>query len=356
MVWTADIISYTETEAGEKEGTVMKKNGNFSVRWMAAGLAAAVMLGFGGCGGSSGGKSMYLAEPQAMATNEAYYSEGDVNYGYDAMSMDMAAADGMTEGYNSAASQKSDSSAYLDARKLIKTVNLDVETQEFDGLLNALETQVEQLGGYIESMNTYNGSRYSYSGREATRTSNLTVRIPQKELSGFVDAVSAAGNVVSRSENVEDVTLSYVDIESRKKSLETELERLQSFLEKAESLEDIITLEDRMSTVRYQLESMASQLRTYDNKVDFATVYMSIREVKEFTPVEEETAWERLTGGFMESLKNVKDGFVEFFIWIVVHIPYLAVWAVVILIIVVAIKLIIRRNRRKKAEKTKVEE
>ncbi|MDE6015486.1 MAG: DUF4349 domain-containing protein [Acetatifactor sp.] len=334
----------------------MKKNRNFGVRWMAAGLAAAVMLGFGGCGsGSPSGKNMYLAEPQAMATNDAYYSEESVNYGYDAMNMDMAAADSMTEGYSSASVQKADSSAYFDTRKLIKTVNLDVETQEFDGLLNSLEAQVEQLGGYIESMNTYNGSRYSYSSREATRTSNLTVRIPQKELSGFVDAVSAAGNVVSRSENVEDVTLSYVDIESRKKSLETELERLQSFLEKAESLEDIITLEDRMSTVRYQLESMASQLRTYDNKVDFATVYMSIREVKELTPVEEETAWERLTGGFMESLKDVKDGFVEFFIWIVVHIPYLAVWAAVILIIVVVIKLIIRRNRRKKAEKTKVE-
>lgn len=356
MVWTAGVISYTETEAGEKEGTVMKKNRNFGVRWMAAGLAAAVMLGFGGCGsGSPSGKSMYLSDPQAMATNEAYYSEESVNYGYDAMNMDMAAADSMTEGYSSASAQKANSSAYFDTRKLIKTVNLDVETQEFDGLLNSLEAQVEQLGGYIESMNTYNGSRYSYSSREATRTSNLTVRIPQKELSGFVDAVSAAGNVVSRSENVEDVTLSYVDIESRKKALETELERLQSFLEKAESLEDIITLEDRMSTVRYQLESMASQLRTYDNKVDFATVYMSIREVKELTPVEEETAWERLTGGFMQSLENVKDGFVEFFIWIVVHIPYLAVWAAVILIIVVVIKLIIRRNRRKKAEKTKVE-
>lgn len=339
------------------------KNRNFCVKWMAAGLGAALALSLTACG-SANDKS-FAPGISASEQQEVSYSSESVNYGYDSVDMNTSAANGgaefsgMDEGYSVEPAEKADNSAYFDSRKLIRTVNLDVETQEFDGLLDALEAQVEQLGGYIESMNTYNGSRYSYSNsysgsysnREAARNSNLTVRIPQKQLSGFVDAVSAAGNVVSRTENVEDVTLSYVDIESRKKALETELERLQSFLERAESLEDIITLEDRMSTVRYQLESMASQLRTYDNKVDFATVYLSIREVKELTPVEEETAWERLTGGFMESLENVKDGFVEFFIWIVVHIPYLAVWAVVILIIVVVIKLIIRRSRRKKAAK-----
>ena len=68
----------------------------------------------------------------------------------------------------------------------------------------------------------------------------------------------------------------------------------------------IITLEDRMSTVRYQLESMESQLRTYDNMVDYSTVHMNIQEVKELTPVieEEETAWERFVNGFKESLKD----------------------------------------------------
>lgn len=328
-----------------------KTGKGFDIRRVTAGLALAAVLGLTACGANN--KALVAGEtsaPQAM--NQSAYSES-VNYGYDAVNMNGMAADAMEESYTGSSAQKTDNSAYYDARKLIRTVNLDVETQEFDGLLDALEAQVEQLGGYIESMNTYNGSRYS--GRETVRTSNLTVRIPQDRLNSFVDAVSAAGNVISRAENVEDVTLSYVDMESRKKALETELERLQSFLERAESLEDIITLEDRMSTVRYQLESMASQLRTYDNKVDFATVYMSIQEVKEFTPVEEETAWERLAGGFMESVEDVKDGFVDFFIWIVVHLPYLAVWAVVIWIIVVVIRLIIRGRQKKKAKRNAVQ-
>ena len=102
-------------------------------------------------------------------------------------------------------------------------------------------------------------------------------------------------------------------MESHKKTLETEQERLMALLEQAESLEDILTLEKYLSDVRYQLERMESQLRTYDNLVDYTTVHMYITEVKELTPEppeEEETPGQRLVNGFMESLEDVKDGLI----------------------------------------------
>ncbi|MCM1090586.1 MAG: DUF4349 domain-containing protein [Butyrivibrio sp.] len=244
-------------------------------------------------------------------------------------------------------------SAVNDSRKLIRTVNLDVETKEFDQMLAEIEEQVAKLNGYIEQMDTYNGSKYS--GSLNNRSSDLTVRVPKQSLDTFLKTVDDTGNIVSRTESVEDVTLDYVDTESRKSSLLVEQERLLSFLEKAESLEDIITLEERLSEVRYQLERMESRLRTYDNKVDYATVYMSIREVKELTPPpveeEEETVWERLSNGFMENLIDVKDGIVDFFVWIVVDIPYLVIWAVRIAVIVFIVRLIIRYRRKRNAAK-----
>lgn len=312
---------------------------------MAAGLSAAMVLSFAACGSADDGgmiSSLYGSKDGMSYATEEYALD---SYGYEAGETYAEPGD-MADGNSGSTAQKVDNSAYYDERKLIKTVNLDVETKEFDLLLAAIEEQVENLGGYIENMNTYNGSRYTYA--EPTRSSSLTVRIPRNQLSGFLDAVSEAGNVVSRSENVEDVTLSYMDMESRKKSLETEQERLLALLEVADNLEDILTIEERLSNVRYQLESMESQLRTYDNKVDFSTVYMSIREVKELTPVVEETTGERLANGFMQSLTNVKDGLVNFFVWFVIHIPYLVVWAVVIFVIVMIVKLIRRRSRNRK--------
>ena len=86
-----------------------------------------------------------------------------------------------------------------------------------------------------------------------------------------------------------------------------------------------------------------------DNQVQFSTVYLSISEVKELTPVEEveETAWQRISEGFMHSLRSIGHGFAEFGIWFVIHIPQLAIWAAVI----TAIVLLIKRHRKKKAAK-----
>ena len=230
-------------------------------------------------------------------------------------------------------------------RKLIKTVNLSAETREFEQAMTTLETQVRQLGGYIETMETYNGSRYS--GYRNTRYSNMTVRIPRENLTDFLETVSGMCNVTRRNEEVRDVTLSYVDIESRRDTLRTEQERLLSFLEKAETVQEIITLEERLSDVRYQLESMEARLRTIDNQVDYATVNLNISEVQELTPVEEQTAWEKIAEGFMGSLGDIGDGFVNFGIWFAISAPHFVVWAIIITVIVVIIRKVHRRNKEK---------
>lgn len=228
------------------------------------------------------------------------------------------------------------------ARKLIETVTLEVETKEFEQMMSALELQIQSLGGYIESMNTYNGSRYS--GRSGSRYADMTIRIPQQEMKGFLETVSEAGNIVRRSDKVEDVTLSYVDMESRRNTLRTEQERLLAFLDRAETVEEIIALEERLSNVRYQLESMESQLRTIDNLVDYSTVYLNVSEVQELTPVEEPTVWERVRDGFDDSLYHIWNSALELGIWFVVHIPYILLWGALL----AAVILILRGRRRKR--------
>ena len=181
-------------------------------------------------------------------------------------------------------------------RKLIKRVSLDVETNMFDELMNNLETKITSLGGYIESSNTWNGSSYYQS--TAARNSNLTVRIPKDKLDSFVEEIGNQSNIISKEERVEDVTLQYVDMESHKSALLVEQERLLELMSQAESIDDIITIESRLSDVRYQLESMESQLRTYDNLIDYATISISISEVVRFTPQPTQTTWEKIKEGF----------------------------------------------------------
>lgn len=312
----------------------------------AACLAAAMILALTGCG--SADKSAPLSLQSGYSMNSAVMKDSAMSEA--ATEMDMGIYE--SESVESTSASVGESAAAADSqRKLIKTVNMTVETKEYDTLMSTLTDRVETLGGYIERMDAYNGS--SYSNYRSARNASLTIRIPKDKLDSFLETVSSVGNVISRSDNVEDVTLTYVDLESHKEALEVEQERLLTYLEQAETLEDMITLESRLSSVRYQLESMESQLRTFDNQVDYSTVYINIEEVKELTPVpvDEPTRWERLTEGFVESLKDVGNGILDFLIWIVVHLPYFAVWAVVIIGIILIVKGIRKHSKKKKAKK-----
>ena len=212
-------------------------------------------------------------------------------------------------------------------QKLIKTIRMDAETENLDALLPQVMTQIDALGGYVENQELYNGSSYnSYRSRSAS----LTIRIPAEQLNGFVENVKGVSNVVSYNESTENVTLRYVSTESRMKALQTEEARLLEFMEQAETMADLLEIEARLTDVRYELENVTSQLRLYDNQVDYATIYLNIEEVQEYTPVEEPTFWERITEGFSDSLDGLKDGAVDFVVWIIANSPYLVVYGVIL--------------------------
>jgi len=155
---------------------------------------------------------------------------------------------------------------------------------------------------------------------------------------------------------VQDVTLSYVDLESRKEVLLVEQERLLAFLEQAETMEDIIVLEERLSEIRYEIESKESQLRTYDNKVTYSTVYLNVQEVKELTPVKEETAWERISNGFLQIVEDIVEGVTNFFIELLIMTPYILLWTVVIALAIFAIRKYSKHSLKKKQKKLEAKE
>ncbi len=307
-------------------------------------LMMAVLL-LSGCGGSSKSE-MAMEAPAAMEEALEY------EYATDDIYMDtMPEEEAMEEAAAEEGAQTSAPEVKAESRKLIKTVNMNVETETFDTLMETVRTKTEGMGGYVESSNVFNGSQYYGKNN---RNASLTLRIPVEKLDEFLSTVSENTNVISRDENVKDVTLQYVDMKSRKDALETEHDRLLTLLEQAETVEDIITIEGRLSEVRYQMESMESQLRTLENQVSYSTVYLYIEEVVKYTPVKELGTWEKITTGFSASLYDVGRGIKNFVIDLIINIPYIVVWAIVIVVAVFVIRFIIKFRKKaavKKEEK-----
>ena len=230
-------------------------------------------------------------------------------------------------------------------QKLIRKIWLEAETEDMNTLLSSVEKRIAELSGYVEGRQVRNGS--AYSGKRY-RYAELTVRIPAEKLDSFVSDVSNASNITSSRETTDDVTLSYVEYESKVTALETEQTRLLELLEKAETMGDILQIQERLTQIREQLEKWKSQLRVYDNMVNYGTVYLNITEVTEYTPVTQpKTIWERMGAGIKDSWQDMVEGLENALVFFVVALPHLLPWAV----IGVPVVILLIKRRQKKAKK-----
>ena len=289
-------------------------------------MSLLLVFALAGCGGSS--KSEMAMEDYAAGSN---------NYSASYDKVEEAAV--MTA--ETKAQLSEDAAASQSGRKLIKEVDMSIETKHFDDFVANLQAEVEAVGGYLEN-SSIGGVSYNSSGNN--RSAWFTARIPVDCLESFVSKVGENGNITNISRNVRDITLEYVDVEGRIVTLEAELERLNELLEQAASLEDILSIEARISDVRYELESYQSQMNTYNNQIDYSTVYINVFEVAVISANRNESIWDQIRSGFEDSMYGVVQMIREVFVGLITSIPYIVVFGAVVL---AAVKLIRRRKKKK---------
>lgn len=221
-----------------------------------------------------------------------------------------------------------DLASKVDSRKYIRTFRYYLETLEYDKTVSDLEQMVDLHFGFFESSESEGGGIHDSYYR---RSASYTIRIPKEKVDAFTKGLAGIGNVVNKSSFTEDVTGQYADTEARIKTLEVQEERLLAILEQADNLEYIIELERELSDVRYQIESYSSSFRYLQDQINYSTVYVDLREVKEETVFEEEpeTFFEKMGEGFMDSVENVIDFFANLILWLTTNSPVFLLLAVI---------------------------
>lgn len=240
-------------------------------------------------------------------------------------------------------------------RKIVRTFQFTLETQDFDTLLSRIQSSARDTGGYLENFTVSDRASSRSSGSsKGLRSADITARIPQEKVDGFCAGLEQDGNVIYRSEEAEDITLSYSDVKARCDSLRQEQGRLQELMESAETIEDLITLQERLSQVSYQIESYESQLRTYDSSVDYSTVSISITEVEVLMPTAQSFTG-RVQQGFSRSLDNIAIGLVNFAVWFLAFSPYLLLMALPAAVVLLVIFVPKRRRKNRRAQAAPVQ-
>ena len=277
----------------------------------------------------------YLAKEEAAMPAEEPMAAYDEAYGLSATAVQTA------PGGSDAPSQR--------PGKIIYSSNVQVETTDFEGTLAKLDKMVADFGGWVES-SSVSGSNYADRSRGSVsrRSASFTLRIPSERFQELMSSLSDLGNVPYSHIYSENVTAQYYDVQARLTAYTAQEQRLLEMMELAESVEDVIILEDRLTEVRYRIESLQSSLNNWDRQVSFSSVYLDISEVQEYSPEPQvqPSYGERLSRALKSGWKDFTDFCQDLLLLIAGSLPGLILFAAVITAVVLAVR---RRRKARRA-------
>lgn len=298
-------------------------------------------------------ESLYVNTQQEDTKDSVWYVDAQTrgsagnNYGYSSKSTaayDSAEPEEAAENSAAASGKKSDYNAIADAssRKLIRDATLEIETEKYDDFTSELNKAILKSGGYVQS-SSESGNTYNYTN---SRFMQMTVRIPAENLDTFLNSVSTIATVTSKEISVKEITGQYISTQSRIKALEAEYDALLNILKKADKVEDLITLQDRLTSVNAELERNKTTLKTYDEQIAYSTVTMSIDEVQRVTTTtENRTFGQELRSRLSDNLYDISEGARSFALWFISSLPYILIFAVIAVVVLIIVRHILKGKK-----------
>jgi hypothetical protein len=154
-------------------------------------------------------------------------------------------------------------------RKIVQTTDIDVQVKEVPRSFQDIVRIATTAGGFVASS--------TFSNADKQQIADLTIRVPADQYQSVLAQVRGMGNVATEKSDANDATQEYTDLQARLRTLEATEQRYLDLLAKAETVPDILTLQDRLDSVRGQIEQVQGRINLLDHLTDLATITVHLR-------------------------------------------------------------------------------
>lgn len=176
-------------------------------------------------------------------------------------------------------------------RKIIRTARLELEVEDVSAAVAEVENVALAAGGFVSGSNVFIEEASELEGEDdgaprRTQTATVTIRVPAEAYRSVVSQLRGiAEEVKSESSEASEVTEEYTDLQARLRNLEATEAQLLGLLTKAETISDILTVQDRINSVRLNIEQVQGRINLLDSLTDLATITVQLAT---FVPLAEE--------------------------------------------------------------------
>lgn len=160
-------------------------------------------------------------------------------------------------------------------KQIIKTARLVYEVKKLQEANQKVDSLVKRMGGYISSSNQNNHSQ--------RHELDLILRIPSRNFDGLMNALGTLPERVDhKSVEARDVTEQYVDLRSRLQTKKKVAKRYQELLQKANTVKEILEVEEKLRYLQEEIEAKEGQLRYLTHQVGYSTIHLDLYEVQKY--------------------------------------------------------------------------
>jgi len=227
-------------------------------------------------------------------------------------------------------------------RKVIRNASLSLEVPEYQEAFDKISNVATQYQGYVVSGSSYTDEEGNISG------GYISIRVAANSLDTALENISALGKVQSSGFSGQDVTTQYYDNEARLKQYRVQEQSLLKIMEKAKTVQDILSVETELTRVRSEIESLEGQMRYLTELTDLASIDVSLTTPAKDTQGVSLGDWSdlgsRIAAGFISSINWLINGFANLIILGGYVLPIL----VLILVVVFGWKRIVAVRKNKK--------
>lgn len=231
--------------------------------------------------------------------------------------------------------------------KIIRSATREIETDDFEADYQNVENLVGDYDGVLEG-NNITGKPIE-PGQQTGRVCAITARIPVDDLDAFLESLDALGTVTYQSEEAQDISSAYYDVDTRLTTYKAQRDRLNEMIADAQSVSDLIEIEDKLYQVQADIDSLEGRLRGWDGQVSKSQVNITLTEVAQRDVVQPISGdlGERAKVGFYDSI-NWLRGFLQDMAVLLATIAPQLIIAVPLIVLICVIVHVVRRRKRKK--------
>jgi Domain of unknown function (DUF4349) len=196
-------------------------------------------------------------------------------------------------------------------QRIVKTGEVGLEVDNVAAVLAEVRAMAVEVGGYV------GGSQAGTLDQSAS----VTLRVPADRFDEVLTRLQELDDVevASMSTREEDVTSQVVDLGARIRNLEASEASYRALLDRADRIEDILTIQGRLDEVRGQIEQLEAQLAQVEGQAALSTLTITI--IPRDEPIADAQAgWDpgAQAKGAVAALVSVAQGLFDALVWIVI--------------------------------------